>query len=431
MSAQIAGMTYMSEHETPGDFRRAFVLDDEVRVGTVVCKALTMAGLSAHQFADPLQFLTELKLSPPDLVVLDLALGQTDAVEVIRKLEVLKFKGRVLLISGRHEGALKEIERIGRSHGLVMLEPLQKPFRMAELKSRLETAPTLATAAKTSRQSSANPPAAVTRVDFAEALGKNWLEVWYQPKVDLRSLRICGAEALIRARHPERGVISPVDLLPPAGDPLYRPLSIFVIRQSMMEWERFAERGFPLKLAVNVPASVVNEPGFVDIVRQMIPPDPKFPGLVIEITEDEIIRDPEWVREIATQLRLYNARISLDDFGSAYASLSRLKDLPFSEIKLDTSFVTGCAADALKRGLCQTVVDLAQRFGASSCAEGVETADELRCLTKLGFDTAQGYLFAKPMPAREFLHLLAARQIDPVWPGVSTAGASTPLAARA
>ena len=113
------------------------MLDDEVRVGTVVCKALAMAGLRARQFSDPLQFLTELKLSAPDLVVLDLALGETDAIEIIRKLEVLKFKGRILLISGRHEGALMEIERIGRSHGFDMLPSLQKPFRIAELKFRL------------------------------------------------------------------------------------------------------------------------------------------------------------------------------------------------------------------------------------------------------------------------------------------------------
>lgn len=419
----------MNEPENNGRPLTAFVLDDEARVGTVVCKALTMAGLAARQFTDPLQFLTELKLSAPDLVVLDLALGETDAVEIIRKLEVLKFKGRILLISGRHEDALKEIERIGLSHGLDMLQPLQKPFRVAELKSRLEAAPMLAVLGKATGQPSPETPATVTRIDFAEALQKNWLEVWYQAKVDLRSLRICGAEALIRARHPDGGVISPVDLLPPAGDPLYRPLSVFVIRQTMMEWERFADRGFPLKLAVNVPASILNEPGFVSVVRQMMPSDAKFPGLVIEVTEDEIIRDPEWVREIAAQLRLCNAHISLDDFGCAYASLSRLKDLPFSEIKLDRSFVTGCAADPLKRGLCQTVVDLARRFGASSCAEGVETAEDLRCLTKLGFDTAQGFLFAKPMPSREFLHLLAQRQIEPAWPGVSAAGA--PLAARA
>lgn len=419
----------MSEPEKPRP-RSAFVLDDEARVGAVVCKALAMTGLAPRQFTNPFQFLAELKLSEPDLVVLDLALGETDAIEIIRKLEVLKFKGRILLISGRHEAALKEIEQIGRSHGLEMLPPLQKPFRFAELKARLEAPPPIISAPK-APQSIAQQFAATTWIDFAEALRNNWLEVWYQPKVDLRSLQICGAEGLIRARHPERGMIAPVDLLPPAGDPLYRPLSVFVIRQTMAEWERFAERGFLLKLAVNVPASVLNAPEFVSVVRQMMPVDPKFPGLIVEVTEDEIIRDPERIREVATQLRLYNAWISLDDFGSAYASLSRLKELPFREIKLDRSFVTGCASDALKRGLCQTVVDLARRFGASVCAEGVETSDDLRCVMELGFDTAQGFLFAKPLPANQFLDLLAARKNDPRW-GFELAGTGpAPLSARA
>lgn len=421
----------MSEPEKNGRPLSAFVLDDELRVGTVVCKALTMAGLAARQFADPLQFLTELKLSAPDLVVLDLALGQTDAVEIIRKLEVLKFKGRVLLISGRHEEELKEIERIGRSHRLDMLQPLQKPFRVTEIKSRLEAPPAPAIPGPKAPQSPPEKTAGVARIDFAEALRSNWLEVWYQPKVELRSLQVSGAEALIRARHPDRGMIAPVDLLPPPGDPLYRPLSVFVIRQTMMEWERFADRGFPLKIAVNVPISVLNEPGFVSVVRQMVPSHPKFPGLVVEVTEDEIIRDPEWVREIAAQLRLCNVWISLDDFGCAYASLARLKDLPFSEIKLDRSFVTGCAADPLKRGLCQTVVDLARRFGASACAEGVETADDLRCLMELGFDTAQGFLFAKPMPSSGFLNFLVALGNEPDWQIGSAAAGKPPLSARA
>jgi len=423
-------VAYVSEPEKPRP-RSAFVLDDEARVGAVVCKALAMTGVVPRQFINPVQFLAELKVSEPDLVVLDLALGETDAIEVIRKLEVLKFKGQILLISGRHEAALKEIEQIGRSHGLDMLPPLQKPFRIAELKARLEAPPLPTVPAPKAPQSIAQQFAARTWIDFAEALRNNWLEVWYQSKVDLRSLQICGAEGLIRARHPQRGMIAPVDLLPPAGDPLYRPLSVFVIRQTMAEWERFAERGFLLKLAVNVPASVLNAPDFVSVVRQMMPVDPRFPGLIIEVTEDEIIRDPEWVREVATQLRLYNAWISLDDFGAAYASLSRLKDLPFREIKLDRSFVTGCASDALKRGLCQTVVDLARRFGASVCAEGVETPNDLRCVMELGFDTAQGFLFAKPMPANQLLDLLVARKNDPHWGFEPAATGITHLSARA
>jgi EAL domain-containing protein (putative c-di-GMP-specific phosphodiesterase class I) len=236
------------------------------------------------------------------------------------------------------------------------------------------------------------------------------LEVWYQPKIDLRSFTICGAEALTRLRHPDHGVLEPAEFLPPAGDPHYKALSFFVVRRSMTDWTAFAENGFPLKLAVNVPASTLHSPGFVDLARQMIPRDPRFPGVIVEVTEDEFVRDPESLREVATQLKLYNAWISIDDFGTAYASLSRLTDLPFIELKLDRSFVSNCASDKLKYALCQTVVDLAHRFGASLCAEGVETAADLLCVTKLGFDSAQGYFLAKPMPSDRLLHSLLSHK---------------------
>ena len=380
----------------------AFVLDDEPRVGTVVCKMLSGIGIGARHFAIAEQFLHEVSRCNPDLVVLDLALGNTDAVEVIRQLEVLKFCGKVLLISGRDQGTLSEIEQIGRAHSLFMLPSLRKPFRIADIKERLHATPELRVSKSPGEELSEVRPAR-SRVKLEEALRRNLLEVWYQPKIDLKSLIVCGAEALIRARHPDHGVIEPAEFLPPAGDPLYRPLSFFVIRRAMADWAVFAERGFPLKLSINVPASILNAPGFVDLARRMIPRDPSFPGVIIEVTEDEFIRDPERMREVATQLKLYNAWISIDDFGKAYASLSRLTDLPFVELKLDRSFVSNCGSDRLKYALCQTVADLARRFGASLCAEGIETADDLRCVTKLGFDSAQGYFLVKPMPSERLL----------------------------
>ena len=210
-------------------------------------------------------------------------------------------------------------------------------------------------------------------------------------------------EALIRVRHPDHGVIEPAEFLPPAGDTLYGPLSSFVVRRTMADWALFAKEGFPLKLSVNVPASILGAPAFMDIARRMIPRGPSFPGVIIEVTEDEFVLDPKSMREVATQLKLYNAWISIDDFGKAYASLSRLTDLPFVELKLDRSFVSNCGSDRLKYALCETAVDLARRFGASICAEGVETADELRCVTRLGFNSAQGYFLARPLPADRFL----------------------------
>jgi EAL domain-containing protein (putative c-di-GMP-specific phosphodiesterase class I)/CheY-like chemotaxis protein len=403
----------MSELIEPALPKTALVLDDEPQIGTMVCKVLALAGVTAQHFTDPIAFLIAIKRAQPPLVVLDLALGQSDAVEVIRKLDVLKFPGMVLLISGRDEATLAEIERIGRSHGLWMAPSLRKPFRAAELKARLQTA----YQAERPKPEKAEPPPSATslssRIDLGVALQQRWLEVWYQPKVELQSMSVCGAEALIRARHPDYGIVLPVDCLPPAGDPLYKPLSIFVAQQALRDWTVIADAGHPLKLAINMPASVLNAPGFVDVVRQLIPPTPTFPGLIVEVTEDEIIRDPEWLHEVAMQLRLCNVALSIDDFGSAYASLSRLKDMPFREIKLDRGFVADCGSDPLKRALCQTVVDLARRFGATTCAEGVETADDLRCLAELGFDAAQGFYFAKPMPLQPFLDYLANPHHEP------------------
>jgi len=363
---------------------------------------LTAIGISASHFAEPLELLLAVKRSPPEILILDLQLGRADAVDVIRKLEVLKFPGSILLISGRDQALLAEIERIGRSHGLRMLQPLAKPFRAADLKARLEKPSQLEPLRDNGKAVSENPPAN-NAVLLEEALENNWLQVWYQPKVDLVSESVCGAEALIRGLHPKLGLLGPAVLLPPAGAPLYKPLSIFVIRRAIQDWRLFAGQSRNVHLAVNVPASVLSAPGFVGFIRNALPANPQFPGLIVEVTEDEVIRDIDWLHEVATQLRLYNVSLSIDDFGSAYASLSRLKDLPFRELKLDRSFVTNCAADPLKRGLCSTVVDLAHCFGASACAEGVETLDDLRCLRELGFNTAQGFIFAEPMPSPQFL----------------------------
>ena len=378
----------------------AFVLDDDPAVATVVSKQLAMLGIEAWQFNEPVKFFASLRVARPKLVVLDLGLGRSDAVEVLQQLDGLEFQGRILLISGRDQDTLNEIEKIGRSRGLQMLQSLQKPFRAIDLKHRCEQQPA--------------PPSSKPSIDLAEALREGWLEVWYQAKVNLKSLTFGGAEALIRANHPVHGLITPIDLLPPHGDPLYRPLSSFVLRRTMEDWRLFAERGYPLKLAINVPASVLGASGFVEEIRGAIPHDQSFPGLLIEMTEDEIIANPRGIAEVMARLMIYNTTISIDDFGTAHASLSRVKDLPFGEIKLDRSFVAGCATDPAKYGLCQTVVELAHRFEASACAEGIETIDDVKCLVNLGFDSGQGFLFAKPMPRSVFFKSLASRKFEPL-----------------
>jgi EAL domain-containing protein (putative c-di-GMP-specific phosphodiesterase class I)/FixJ family two-component response regulator len=384
----------------------AYVLDDDPGVRATVLHALKGIGYEALDFSTPAPMLARLETAPPDVLVLDLSLGQSDAVEVMRQLADLNYHGKVLLISGHDEVTLAEIQRIGEQHGLAMLPSLRKPFRASDLKNRLARAPQVAPAPANVRETKG------IAIDLDEALRAGLLELWYQPKVDLKSFSVCGAEALLRARHPVHGIVPPAGLIPPANDPRHQPLSKFVIARAMTDWRRFADAGLPLKISINLPVSVINAPDFMATIRDLMPAEARFPGLIIEVTEDEVVKDPQWMREVSTQLKLYNVWTSIDDFGTAHSSLSRLLELPCAELKLDRSFVSRCSSDRLKHALCQAVVDLAHRVGSRICAEGVDNVDDLRAVIRMGCDTVQGYIFAKPMPPDEFAKEVIDRPSD-------------------
>ena len=399
--------------------RAVYVLDDDARVRSSVVYILADSGYQPVEFSEPAPMLEQLKLVVPEIIVLDLALGKSDAVDVMRHLVDLKFAGKILLISGRDEITLNEIQGIGERHGLSMLPSLRKPFRAVELTSRLSSRTVAVDQAPT------RTPAERITVDLLTAIDSDWLELWYQPKIDLRSFVVCGAEALLRARHPVHEILTPAAFIPPAGSVLHQPLAKFVIRRTMQDWRFFAGCGMPLKLSINMPVSVINAPDFMSSLREQLPTDTQFPGLIIEVTEDEVIRDLQRIHEVSTQLKLYDVGISMDDFGTAHSSLSRLLELPCVELKLDRSFVANCAFEPLKYAVCQTVVDLAHRVGSRVCAEGVEKVEDLMAVIRMGCDTAQGYIFAKAMPpgsfatdiiaqraelAERFAHLAQARQ---------------------
>jgi EAL domain-containing protein (putative c-di-GMP-specific phosphodiesterase class I)/ActR/RegA family two-component response regulator len=385
--------------------RLAFILDDEPQVRAIVGKILASIGFEPRQFAVPAALFADLKNDSPELIVLDLALGQSDAVEVIRHLETFRYPGKVLLISGRDQATLGEIQRIGEHRGLTMLTPIQKPFRGADIRNSLEAAAQPAQSIRAAEPSDAQQ----AKIDPAEALRNSWLRLWYQAKIDLKSMTVCGAEALLRARHPELGMISPANFLPASGSAIYQPLTKFVVMQAMADWANFAAQGQPLKLAINVPLATLQLPAFVDLIRSALPKKPDFPGLIVEVSEGDVLLDPGGIREIATQLQLYNVGISIDDFGGAHSSLSRLRELPWVELKLDRSYVSGCATDAAKQSVCAAAVKLAQGFGLQICAMGVENVEDLRTLRELGCHSVQGFLFAKPMDSVSFIRMLRGR----------------------
>lgn len=248
-----------------------------------------------------------------------------------------------------------------------------------------------------------------TPIPLGEVLRRDWFELWYQPKIELKTLHLVGAEALVRARHPTRGIVPPALFLPEASEDDMHALTERVILTALGDWENFAEFGVHIKLAVNVPVSALVKLPIPQMLREARPLAESWPGMTLEVTEDQIINDLDLAKDVADSLQALKCDLSVDDFGAGYSSLVRLKQLPFSELKIDRSYVANCNADHFNAGVCETIVELGRRFGLRTVAEGIETTHESHKLQSIGCQIGQGYLFAKPMPKSQLAGLLRAR----------------------
>jgi EAL domain-containing protein (putative c-di-GMP-specific phosphodiesterase class I) len=247
------------------------------------------------------------------------------------------------------------------------------------------------------------------RISIADAIKHNWLELWYQPKIDLRRKRLAGAEALARIHHPEHGLMWPDSFLPGVDADSVARLTERALVATLQDWSVFEQAGFNLHLAINVPVAVMVRLPIAELVREHRPRTERWPGLILEVSEDQIVRDIKLANEIANELRHSGVTISIDDFGAGYSSFSSLRALPFAELKLHSTFIKDSAIDATNAAICQTAIDLAHRFGSAAVAEGIETAADMQALVVMGCDFGQGVLIAPPMPQRRFLDLLLQR----------------------
>ena len=242
-----------------------------------------------------------------------------------------------------------------------------------------------------------------------EALRDARLELWYQPKIDIKQRCLAGAEALARIRHPERGVMLPGSFLPGASDEVMARLTEHALLTVLRDWTVFDEAGFNLRLAINVPVNLLDRLPISTIVTENRPQATYWPGLIVEVTEDQIVRDISAAHAVATEMRLSGVTISIDEFGAGYSSFSSLRQLPFAELKLDRSFVRNCAADATNAVICQTAIDLAHRFGSAAVADGIENPADLQAMMVMQCDFGQGALVGPPMPKEQFIDMLRKR----------------------
>ena len=325
----------------------------------------------------------------PDVIVVGSSLGGTLAGEILKALAAARFDGKVLLIGSDRSLEVTALRDLSEKLAIAMLPALSTPFASEGLRKSLSPLMPL---------EAVQPPA----IDFTEALDAGWLELWYQPKINAEALRVSGAEALIRLRHPTWGIVSPAHFLPDKNDPSCRALSEYVIRQALADWRSFAIEYGHVEIAINLPISFLSNPQCLRFLYNQLPNDTTFEGLIVEIDASDIILQLDVTRQIARQLRFHKIGVSIDDIGAEWPSLLGMDDFSFIELKVDREFVAGCSDDRLRRYVCQCIFDLADSYGARTVAEGVETAADFQCVRSMGVDLVQGFLLAKPMSSRKF-----------------------------
>jgi EAL domain-containing protein (putative c-di-GMP-specific phosphodiesterase class I) len=368
------------------DASQCFIVDDDPGVCIAIDCLLRAEGIRSQTFSNCDALLAGLSARVPALIFLDLALKKSDAIEVIRALAARRYQGAVQLISGSPGELLQEVRRIGDTYGLRMLPVMRKPFGREDVKAVI---------AAHALQSPKAPSCTLE-----EALQQNWVELWYQPKIDLRSNKVSGAEALARIHHPDHGVLNPAAFLPNASSDALLSLAEFAIGRVFRDLAYFAGHGRALHVSVNVPVEALHTLSWPSLIRGH--GQDLASRLILEVTEDQMVRNVPLAREIAAQLRICGISLSIDDFGAGYSSLARLKEFPFNELKLDRSLVTGCGSDAANAAICETAITLAHKFNSIAVAEGVEDRSDLEALRAMGCDAVQGFVFSAALPRDAF-----------------------------
>jgi EAL domain-containing protein (putative c-di-GMP-specific phosphodiesterase class I) len=262
-----------------------------------------------------------------------------------------------------------------------------------------------------------------------DALRENRVEFWYQPKIDLQQKRLIGVESFARFRGPDGQILPAADMMQGAATRDVVALTERALIGALQTGVNLCEIGVDVRIAINVNVAALNRLPIVEIVQKHRPRGGKCMGLVFDVSEEQVLDSVGEMKKISGQLRRCGFSIAVDDFGASIKStlidreawseridrtfdaISQLKDVQFSEMKLDRSLVKNCDGDQLRRDICKHIIDLAHNFGSAAVGVGIERPGEMKTLQTLRCDVGQGYLFGKPMSEDELLVMLWERGI--------------------
>jgi EAL domain-containing protein (putative c-di-GMP-specific phosphodiesterase class I) len=317
-----------------------------------------------------------------------------DGIELMRHLALGQCTAHVVVASALDDRTVEATLRLGAERGLKMGGALAKPARSQAVRNLLK------------RFVSGDPDLMIS--ELANAIKNDQLFLQYQSKLNCRTGRITAVEALVRWRHPTRGLAPPDQFIGLAeSEGLIDPLTDWVLFHAARQTARWQAEGVPLDVAINISARNADDLNLPDRLVDLCHAAGASPGnIILELTETGAMRDPVQMMDVLTRLRVKGFRLSIDDFGTGYSSLVQLQRMPFTELKIDRSFVMQMNRSRDCRVIVEIVIDLARKLGLQSIAEGVEDQGILDELMKLGCDGAQGYHLSRPIDAERVADLV-------------------------
>ena len=377
-----------------------FLVDAELTFRQEFAKFLCGVGLETVDFPDSTRLVENVDNQNPAIIFLNLnATAPYDCVRALISLQGCNYKGPVQLVGRCEHGFLQNFHKIGVRSSLNMLPVLQKPIEFSIIRKIAHDF------------GLGGPPVPPSKLSLGEALTKDWIQFWYQPKIDFKTAQVVGAEAFARISHPEFGVMAPGRFLGGAADTELIELTRRALLNAIQASTNFEKIGLRLKIAINISVEALMKVPIANLIRQNRPSDNQWPGLIFDVTERQAVNETAMVAAKFLELKKLGVDLAIDDFGRGSSSFAIFKHLPCAEIKIDRSFVNGCSTNKSNSQICKTMIQMAHNFDAKVAAVGIETHTDSRELAGMGCDIGQGYRFGKPMPEAEFVKAIGSGPI--------------------
>ncbi len=332
----------------------------------------------------------------PSLAIVDLEMPEMDGIELIEALQQQGLRIPILLLSAHGDALLDSVQSLGTS----VVRGLHKPLASGDLQAVLEEVLSPSAPAAERRRAPRMP---IDAAMLEQAIREGGITPHFQPKADTRTGMLRGVEALARWNHPVLGMVPPDEFIPLAESAgLIHALTLSMMERSFLQCAAWQSRGMRLTLSINLSPQLLALP---DIVNEICARQLRYglapSQLMLEVTEGSMVETSSAAHSALVRLRLKGFGLSIDDYGTGFSSLQQLSRIPFSELKIDRSFVHGAHRRKSLRVILESALDLARRLNLSTVAEGVEHLEDWRLLQDFGCTSAQGWLIAKAMPGED------------------------------